>query len=162
MTSLLSSVVAWFRRRRTRQITPAHARRRAARGAAYLDDADPGWHRRLDTGALALEDGERCVLGQLHGRFRAGLGRARLFNVGSAPRASLSPVAYGFHCVRTGDADAERRDYDLLNEAWHDEVHRRQQQDRRQQRRRRRDERQAVAKDRQTPATGQQSFQPKR
>jgi hypothetical protein len=143
MKSLLASVLAWFRHRRTRQVTPERARRRAGRGAAYLDDADPGWHRRLDAGALSLDDGRSCVLGQLHGSFRAGLGRARLFNVGSAPRASLSPVAYGFHCVRTGDEEAERRDYAFLNRAWLKEVRRRQEEDARR-RKQRRAQRQAA------------------
>jgi hypothetical protein len=117
----------WFRS--TPQVTLERANRRAARGAAYLDDVDPGWHRRLDLGALALSDGGSCVLGQLHGTFRSGLGRARLFNVGSAPRASLSPVAHGFHCVHAGDEETERRDYALLNRAWQEEVRRRQEAD---------------------------------
>lgn len=127
----MKSLFAWLRRPRARPITLENARRRAARGAAYLDDVDPGWHRRIDAEALALADGGRCVLGQLHGQFRAGLGRSGLFNLGSAPRASLSPVAHGFHCVRAGDAEAERRDYALLDRAWREEVRQRvdQQQD---------------------------------
>lgn len=120
----MKSLFAWFRR--SPQVSPERARRRAARGAAYLDDVDPGWYRRLDLEALTLDDGRSCVLGQLHGTFRQGLGRARLFKPGSAPRASLSPVAYGFHCVRAGDEEAERRDYALLDRAWTTEVRRRQ------------------------------------
>lgn len=125
----MKSLLSWFRR--APQVSPERARRRAARGAAYLDDVDPGWHCRLDLGALALDDGGGCVLGQLHGTFRQGLGRARLFSPGSAPRASLSPVAHGFHCVHAGDAKTEERDYALLDEAWQEEVRRRQEQDRR-------------------------------
>lgn len=129
MTSLLARLRRWRRRRRTRQITLENARQRAARGAAYLDKADPGWHRRLDLGALALGDGESCVLGQLHGSFRNGLGRARLFSPGSAPRASLSPVAHGFHGLRGVEADAQERDYELLDRAWREEIRRRQRED---------------------------------
>ncbi|PSQ98506.1 MAG: hypothetical protein BRD48_07000 [Bacteroidetes bacterium QS_9_68_14] len=125
----VTSLLSWFRR--APQVSPERARRRAARGAAYLDDVDPGWHRRLDLGALALEDGAGCVLGQLHGTFRRGLGRARLFCPGSAPRASLSPVAHGFHCVHAGDEETEARDYELLDEAWQEEVRQRQEADRR-------------------------------
>jgi hypothetical protein len=123
----MMSLLNWFRR--PPQGSAEHARRRAARGAAYLDDVDPGWHRRLDLGALALPDSGSCVLGQLHGTFRQGLGRARLFSPGSAPRASLSPVAHGFHCIPADDPETEERDYAFLDKAWQEEVRRRQEQD---------------------------------
>ena len=121
----MKSLFAWFRRQRSPKITLENARSRVARGAGYLDEVDPGWSQRIDLEALALADGRSCVLGQLHQGFRAGLGRARLFNVGSAPRASLSPVAYGFYCVQGAGPEAEQRDYAFLDRAWREEIRRR-------------------------------------
>lgn len=37
----------------------------AAKGAAYLDGKLPDWEWRIDTSKLHLDDGCRCVLGQL-------------------------------------------------------------------------------------------------
>ena len=92
------------------------------RGAAYLDEMDPGWHRRVDADTLELGSGRQCVLGQLHGEFRLGLGRSRLISLSSAPRASLSPVAYGFKCVEGVSDEWQARDYELLTAAWRNAV----------------------------------------
>ena len=108
-------------RRHARQlaaITLDAARARAARGAAFLDDADPGWAVRIDPGRLELADGEACVLGQLHGGYRLGLGRARILNLSSAPLASASPVELGFQAVRGLGEDIEDLDYAFLTRAW--------------------------------------------
>lgn len=35
------------------------------RGAAWLDDARPGWYLEIDLGTFKLSDAFRCVLGQL-------------------------------------------------------------------------------------------------
>lgn len=129
MLTLLERVRDWWESRRTQQITPEAVRERVERGAAYLDDADPGWHRRVDSETLELDDGRHCILGQLHGEFRLGLGRSHLISMSSAPRASLSPVAYGFKCVENVSDDWQARDYELLNEAWKDAVRTRQETD---------------------------------
>lgn len=129
MLSFFEAIREWWQARRTRQITPEKVRERVARGAAYLDDIDPEWYRRVDAETLELDDGRHCVLGQLHGEFRLGLGRSHLISLSSAPRASLSPTAYGFKCVE-GVPDAwQRRDYALLDEAWMEAVRRRQMED---------------------------------
>jgi len=93
-------------------------RERVGRGAEYLDESDPGWHRRIDPGTLELGSGNRCVLGQLHGEFRLGLGRSGMLSLSSAPRASLSPVAHGFKCVGGVSEEWQARDYELLTQAW--------------------------------------------
>lgn len=126
MLSLLKRVRSWWQRRRTRQITPGRARERVQRGAEYLDRVDPEWYRRVDSETLELDDGRRCVLGQLHGEFRLGLGRSRLISLSSAPRASLSPVSYGFKCVDNVPEDWQAYDYELLNQAWRQAVRSRQ------------------------------------
>lgn len=38
---------------------------RVARGAAWLDEHQPGWERRIDLAKLALDETCRCVLGQV-------------------------------------------------------------------------------------------------
>ncbi|MFB6273732.1 MAG: hypothetical protein ABEL51_12635 [Salinibacter sp.] len=118
MSALFERLWNWWQARRTRQITEPAVRERVQRGADYLDDMDPGWHRRIDPDALELENGRRCVLGQLHGEFRLGLGRSGVLSLSSAPRASLSPVAYGFKCVEGVSDEQQARDYDLLTQAW--------------------------------------------
>ncbi len=111
---------------RARTVTLRAARERARRGAACLDAADPGWHTRLDPATLELADGARCVLGQLHGAFRLGLFRARIWDGTSAPGVRLlgapSPVDLGFYARRDAGPAAEARDYDLLNRAWREEI----------------------------------------
>lgn len=125
MHTLFTWLRQWHAAQRVRQITPEAARQRVARGAAYLDEVDPGWWQRLDATVLELSHGQSCVLGQLHGGFEHGLSRASILNMGSAPRASLSPVALGFLCVQGVAATWQARDYALLNAAWQDEIIRR-------------------------------------
>lgn len=109
------------RARRLEALTLEAARARAARGAAVLDDRDPGWAARVDPGRLALADGSACVLGQLSGEYRRGL-RARVFDLSSAPSRFVSPVDLGFQAVGDlGDA-AEGLDYALLTRAWREIV----------------------------------------
>jgi len=126
MLNVLERVRDWWQSRHTRQITVEKVQERVRRGAAYLDDVDPGWHRRIDPAVLELGHGRQCILGQLHGEFRLGLGRSHLITMSSAPRASLSPVAYGFKCVDGVPEPWKERDYELLNEAWRDAVQTRQ------------------------------------
>jgi hypothetical protein len=122
MHALIRKLRNWWQARRTQRITEEAVQERVERGASYLDEVDPGWHRRVDAETLELEDGEHCVLGQLHGGFRIGLGRSHVLSLSSAPRASLSPVAYGFKCVE-GVSDAwQARDYELLTAAWREAV----------------------------------------
>ena len=118
MHAFLEQLRNWWRTGRSRPITEATVKERVQRGAEYLDDVDPGWHRRIDPDVLELESGRRCVLGQLHGEFRLGLGRSHVLSLSSAPRASLSPVAYGFKCVEGVSEEQQARDYELLTRAW--------------------------------------------
>lgn len=116
----------WLQRRietrRARRITVDGARDRVRRGAAYLDDVAPGWADAVDPSSLDLAHGSTCVLGQLHGSFSIGLGRAGLFSLSSAPRASFSPVDLGFHCVQGVCEALQEKDYNYLNESWHEEI----------------------------------------
>jgi hypothetical protein len=118
MYALFEQLRSWWQSRRTRQITEEAVRERVRQGAEYLDERDPGWHRRIDPDTLELGSGDRCVLGQLHGEFRLGLGRSGVLSLSSAPRASLSPVAHGFKCVEDVSEEWQARDYELLTKAW--------------------------------------------
>jgi hypothetical protein len=129
MRNLFERLQEWWRGRRTQRISPEQVRERVQRGAEYLDDVDPEWHRRVDSETLELGDGRHCILGQLHGEFRLGLGRSHLITMSSAPRASLSPVAYGFKCVENVPDAWQAYDYELLNEAWKEAVRTRQEND---------------------------------
>jgi hypothetical protein len=129
MRNLFERLQEWWRGRRTQRISPEQVRERVRRGAEYLDDVDPEWHRRVDSETLELGDGRHCILGQLHGEFRLGLGRSHLITMSSAPRASLSPVAYGFKCVENVPDAWQAYDYELLNEAWKEAVRTRQEND---------------------------------
>jgi hypothetical protein len=107
--------------------TLADARARAARGAAYLDGASPGWAGRVDPATLELADGAQCVLGQLHGEFRFGLLRSRVWDGSSAPSMRLfkaaSPTDLGFHAC--GEGDMADLDYGHLTRAWREEIRQR-------------------------------------
>lgn len=122
MYALVERLRNWWQAHRTRRITEEKVRERVQRGAAYLDEMDPGWHRQVDPNTLELGSGRQCVLGQLHGEFRLGLGRSRLISLSSAPQASLSPVAYGFKCVEGVSDEWQARDYELLTAAWRNAV----------------------------------------
>jgi hypothetical protein len=119
---LLDALAERRRLRRVLAVTLDAARLRATRGAAYLDEADPGWHERLNPATLELADGAHCVLGQLHGGFRDGLLRARVLDLSSAPLASLSPVGLGFQARRDLGGEVEALDYAFLNRAWREAI----------------------------------------
>ncbi len=125
---LLDSYAERRRLRRALTVTLDAARARAGRGAAYLDEADPGWHTRLNPATLELADGAHCVLGQLHGGFRDGLFRARILDLSSAPLASLSPVDLGFQARRDLGDEIEALDYAFLNRAWREAIRQRREQ----------------------------------
>jgi hypothetical protein len=47
-------------------------RRYAARGAAFMDEAVPGWFERVDYSTIDLRSWQRCILGQVYGHFEGG------------------------------------------------------------------------------------------
>ena len=126
MRFIAAPIKQWFQRRRARRVSLDDARTRVQRGAAYLDEVDPEWYRRVDPVTLRLSSVSSCVLGQLHGGFRLGLSRSMLINMSSEPRASLSPVAYGFHCIEGLSEAAQEQDYAYLDAAWREAVRQRQ------------------------------------
>lgn len=120
----------WRVAQQARRVTFQRAEQRVRRGAAYLDDVDPGWFRRVHAATLELDSGNACVLGQLHGDFRVGLVRAHLLTLSSAPRANLAPASFGFQSLPGLNAALQEQDYKHLNRAWRVAVRRRQRDDR--------------------------------
>jgi hypothetical protein len=51
---------------------PESLSERVERGAALLDERRPGWWDEVNVESLSFDDGERCVLGQLWGAYKAG------------------------------------------------------------------------------------------
>lgn len=60
---------------------------RVAKGAAWLDEKQRGWERRINVAELMMSDCYECVLGQIFGDFFVAVVSERLAN----------PVEYGFN-----------------------------------------------------------------
>lgn len=83
-----------------------------ARGAALLDDHEPGWYRRIDRDQLNIGSTARCVIGQVYGEScRYGIGyTAMVYNLGIDNASE-----YGFDSPGGGG-------YQRLRTAWLDEI----------------------------------------
>jgi hypothetical protein len=95
---------------------------RVARGAAYLDEREPGWDERIDLETLDLYAPCRCVLGQLAtdlnrwGDVRARFGLRAAWMTDSRPTAD----ALGFN-VPDGEQQIHRQ-YLNLTAAWRELI----------------------------------------
>lgn len=49
--------------------------KRAARGAAFMDQKRPGWHNEIELGLLDIECGACCILGQIYNDYGQGTGK---------------------------------------------------------------------------------------
>jgi hypothetical protein len=123
---LLDRISKARRQRLATRITLPDARDRVRRGSAYLDAMDPGWRSRIDPGRLELSDGAHCVLGQLHGEFRAGLLRTRIWDGSSAPSlrlfSTVSPEDLGFYARADAGEELAALDYAFLTRAWREAI----------------------------------------
>lgn len=100
-------------------MTAQQARERVQNGAALLDVRVPGWANLIDVGTLDLGESCACVLGQLEGTFWAGA--RRLWPLRFAWIRHRAAVAHGFQ-VADGFMAEEERDYQLLQDAWVEEI----------------------------------------
>ena len=48
------------------------AKKAAANGAALLDEESPGWETLIELEYLDIEDGRKCILGQVYGNYSHG------------------------------------------------------------------------------------------
>lgn len=91
---------------------------RVARGAAWLDEHEPGWERRIDLALLALKDSCRCVLGQV---FVDDAASWSWYEDGfdyAVTHMTIDAVSAGFD-IRKGLTKAEQaRLYAELDEVW--------------------------------------------
>ena len=81
---------------------------RVAAGAAFLDEHDPGWDRRIDLERLWLGSCANCILGQRHGDYSDGI--EWLWS----KRFGDDPTTLGFMFAWTPDGD----DADDLTAEW--------------------------------------------
>ena len=88
----------------------AEVAERVERGAALLDEKEPGWAARIDVGKFDIGSGCRCALGQLYGRFHDGL--YEVF-----PSGEYQARSYGF-MWEEGDEDGEPSEIAALNDEW--------------------------------------------
>jgi hypothetical protein len=89
---------------------------RVARGAALLDEREPGWWQRIDLDRLDLRSPCRCVLGQLHGNYYPAADR--MFG-GDDRKVESAAIAHGFDSVGVIPPYTE---YDALDAAWRDLI----------------------------------------
>lgn len=90
-------------------IPRADMARRIGRGAALLDRECPGWEAEVDPASIRVDEGESCVLGQLHGDYHEAI--EALFS-GSVAEAAQR----GFDLARPGDL------YATLGVLWRQQI----------------------------------------
>lgn len=92
---------------------------RVARGAAWLDEVQPGWERRIDLSKLELRSACRCVLGQLYGTFSES---AFFYRHGDYTYEWSESIPFGFILPLEKDTDGVEywsdAEYPRLDEAW--------------------------------------------
>jgi hypothetical protein len=105
------------------QALPYQALERAERGAALLDQLQPGWRDQIDVASLALNDCAACVLGQLYGSYQAAF-TARV-ELGDLAFNDDGPdvAEYGFNRYIDDEDEVEgiapwHPEWHALNQAW--------------------------------------------
>lgn len=111
-------------------ISRAIASRRVARGAAFLDRVEPGWHERINLNTLKLDSCLDCVLGQLN----AQSGGPGLYSAYFVKRQQLgltvnAAAEHGFTVNRAlvGYSEQEAQ-FELLTAAWRELIEARREQ----------------------------------
>lgn len=82
--------------------------KRAAAGAAFLDEARPNWVESVNVHCLDMESASRCILGQMFGSYSEGIDA--LFGYWS----TIERIDLGF--------TTEDDDWIALTDAWTDEI----------------------------------------
>jgi hypothetical protein len=96
---------------------------RVARGAAFLDEREPGWAARIDLGRLNMDICHRCVLGQLAGA--GGLNpyadKLRDLGLGDGGGYGFDIDSYG-DCGPVPDLADDDAEYAALTAAWREVI----------------------------------------
>ena len=98
-------------------------RDRAAAGAAFLDRAEPDWFKRVNPETLDLAHGNLCVLGQLYGTYRQGIGRHNALFQNTEKSQKLGFVG---NCNPDSYFGRLRGGWNRLTRAWKNEIEKRQ------------------------------------
>jgi hypothetical protein len=85
---------------------------RVARGAALLDEKEPGWDKQIDLDRLYVGSPCDCVLGQLHHRFWKGVDRLSL-------EGRTQEHGFMWHARDDSGRDVE---VDALDAAWRELI----------------------------------------
>lgn len=102
----------------TEEIIAEQAREAVAKGAALLDERNPGWDAKIDLDGLYVGDSTECVLGQLYGRYLDGQTELGLSN--------SQGVSYGFDTwFRKEEHPDEQYDMGDLQTAWEELINER-------------------------------------
>ncbi len=91
-------------------------RDRVEKGAAWLDDREPGWEGRINLGELFISDVTQCICGQV---FLENLENSAWNTVNGYDYAQrldgFQPGTMGFETLNWNNANAE---YGALGDAW--------------------------------------------
>lgn len=108
-------------------ISKAQIKRRATKGAAFLDEKNPGWCKKIKLEELELANGDHCVLGQLYGTYVKGgelLFSTSLEDEGFG-KLNHHGSRYGFFTSTHSSLDDNHQVYDILQEQWIKEIQKR-------------------------------------
>ena len=120
-------------------MTPKQAKDAAARGGRYMDRHLPGWYREIDRHKLDMANDRQCILGQaapivyrLHPDYY--IDQSRPYGSlreywGLDYREEVEP-GHRYTVDSLGFYSVDEEAYDLLTEAWLDEIERRLEADR--------------------------------
>lgn len=89
---------------------------RVRKGAKFLDKVRPGWALKIKVPTLDLENGDRCILGQLYGDYSDGINK--LLPGDDDER----PIAHGFIASDDERGLEATEEYPELDRLWSYEV----------------------------------------
>lgn len=112
---MIELVKSLFARRQGVRWPSADAEARVSLGAGFLDDASPGWHRKVDTDKVDLFSASKCVLGQVYGSFTRGIHLSGFYGYAGGVGRNIGDYGFATKGIGYGDLEAEADDLKL---AW--------------------------------------------
>ena len=94
---------------------------RVAKGAALLDEMEPGWYQKIDLVTLNLRNCFSCVIGQVYGEYTENTLR-------SLDLDFSSDADFGFNIIYS-DEDEANSCYYTLTSLWENEILQRREKD---------------------------------
>lgn len=90
---------------------------RVEKGADFLDEHYPEWYKEVDDFYLSMGSCSQCVLGQIYGTYLMGLSVLPKMTT----RLAME-LGFELHKDYDGYIDTSEEYYDLLTEAWKEEI----------------------------------------